>query len=153
MVHAGAIPSDWKSATFDDSTWEIPTVYGRNSDPDNYWQQHMGRAVDGIAPNAQWIWTSDGTGHNDIFCRTTSNHQPKDCAAAANRYRFHENNASVDCLSAHLGAKLQSDHEDDHVFPSIARYPENQWEAHKKSHPLHGRYFQDYPESRNDNQN
>eukprot|EP01052_Picozoa_sp_SAG31_P009319 SAG31_NODE_487_length_14980_cov_9.526376_12_plen_150_part_00 len=85
-TNAATIPSSWKSATFDDSSWEVATSYGRNSDVDNYWQTHMGRAVDGVASDAHWIWTSDGTGHNDIFCRTVSAHVPQDCAVAARRY-------------------------------------------------------------------
>ena len=33
-----------------------------------------------------WIWTDDSTGHNDIYCRYVSDHQPINCKSAADRY-------------------------------------------------------------------
>lgn len=68
-----AIVAQWKSADFDDSTWEIAGEFG----------------VPSSAPDAtagQWMWTIDQTNHNDVFCRIVSKHQPVNCKDAADRY-------------------------------------------------------------------
>ena len=36
--------------------------------------------------DAHWIWTSDGSGHDDIYCRLIKTHEPINCRPAADRY-------------------------------------------------------------------
>ena len=43
--------------SFDDSAWPAATEYGTTPN------------VADIDDNAQWIWTSDDHGDNEVFCR------------------------------------------------------------------------------------
>eukprot|EP01006_Ploeotia_vitrea_P036981 TRINITY_DN66079_c7_g6_i1.p1 TRINITY_DN66079_c7_g6~~TRINITY_DN66079_c7_g6_i1.p1 ORF type:complete len:1628 (+),score=368.58 TRINITY_DN66079_c7_g6_i1:23-4906(+) len=60
--------SGWNTVNYDDSKWPRATAYGKNSgSPAPRWglipQQN---------PNANWIWTSDPTLHNTVYCRYTN---------------------------------------------------------------------------------
>ena len=91
MLNGATPPAEWNSPSFNDGAWEVPTDFGSNGDAGNYWQQHMQRPVEEISNEAHWIWTSDGTGHNDDFCRLVSNHKPQDCSTAAHRCKHTSN--------------------------------------------------------------
>ena len=82
--HMTVPPEQWNEASFDDSLWEEATNLGRNGQ--GVWADVKGGANDGISSDARWIWTSDNDGHNDIYCRFTTDHSPVNCRAAAVRY-------------------------------------------------------------------
>ena len=99
---AGKTPqlSGWNQVGYDDSTWQLATDYGSNTDTNNYWYHHTKKPALHIAPEAHWIWTTDGkehisqktrqqhpgSTHNDVYCRLVSNHKDVNCKAAADRY-------------------------------------------------------------------
>ena len=72
-------PAGWKSAGFDDSSWNNAGVTGGN-----------GAAPWGLRPDisveSQWIWTADPLGHEHVYCRYLSHHVHLDCPAAQARY-------------------------------------------------------------------
>ena len=72
-------PSDWKSASFDDSRWNQAGVAGGNGV--NPW----GLRQD-VSGESQWIWTADPNGHDHVYCRYLSHHHARDCPAAQARY-------------------------------------------------------------------
>lgn len=94
MPGGSAPPEAWNEPNFDDSTWEIATDFGPNGA--NPWGAVKSGGVaghdpsseteDGISMDAHWIWTSDGAGHDDIYCRLVKTHEPINCRPAAERY-------------------------------------------------------------------
>ena len=82
--HMTTPPEQWNEATFDDQQWETAISLGKNGG--GVWAAVKGGAEDGISRDSEWIWTSDNEGHNDIYCRYVSTHEPINCRAAADRY-------------------------------------------------------------------
>ena len=86
------VPANWNVVGYDDSSWEKAKNYGRANSNNNPWGEyttshnvaHVPR--DAVSPNANWIWTSEATDHDDVYCRYESMHTFKNCRQAANRY-------------------------------------------------------------------
>ena len=72
-------PTGWKSATFDDDSWNNAQPIGGNG------ASPWGLRPD-ISPEAKWIWTADPLGHEHVYCRHLSQHIHLDCPAAQARY-------------------------------------------------------------------
>lgn len=82
--HMTAPPEQWNEVTFNDQQWESAIALGKNGE--GVWNSVKGGPEDGISRQANWIWTADNEGHNDIYCRYVSTHEPINCRAAADRY-------------------------------------------------------------------
>ena len=86
------VPQNWNAVGYDDSFWERAKNYGganSNNNPWNAYTQanglpHVPR--DAVSNRAQWIWTSEATDHDDVYCRYESQHTFKNCKQAADRY-------------------------------------------------------------------
>ena len=97
--HGEPPPAGWEQVGFDDSgpEWQWAISYGQNDDPDTHWAQYIplpagssgGRVKPGIADDAEWIWTEENDGQNDVFCRGiieppagAASQGPASCSAA-----------------------------------------------------------------------
>ena len=48
-------------------TWPAATTHAKNGG--GVWGEVRGGVVEGVSPDAQWIWTADNQGDTDIWCR------------------------------------------------------------------------------------
>ena len=87
-------PAGWKSATFDDSTWNNAGIAGGNG------AAPWGFRAD-VSGESQWIWTADPNGHDHVYCRYLSHHVPLNCPAAQARYWQDYRDVSADHNPAH----------------------------------------------------
>ena len=105
LPNGAPIPQEFMYPDFDDSAWQTATNFGRNGAHEDlrlgdtdvsgmaYFDQR--KSADEIGPDAQWIWTSDGTedpqhpgsAHDDVVCRFVSQHKAINCDSASARYR------------------------------------------------------------------
>ncbi len=92
VANGYAVPANWNQVGYDDSNWEKAKNYGRANSDDNPWGEYTTThgvphvPHDAVSPNANWIWTSEATDHDDVYCRYESMHTFKNCKQAADRY-------------------------------------------------------------------
>jgi hypothetical protein len=76
----------WTQAGFDDSNWSPATDYGANGAWGPWTRGRNGKAISQVSPVARWIWTTNYSEVNHVFCRLESRHQSADCQQARTQY-------------------------------------------------------------------